>query len=207
VKVTLLCMVFFAASALHMESQADDVARKEAVTIAKDELARTLRASAATIELVEVVARRWRDSALGCPEKGVVYAPVLTSGYIVRLRVGKESHAVHVGSGRAIVCAARRASGAPDANRNSASTMTGLKRADEARAALATTLSVPITEIVVDFFRPASWPDSRLGCDKVPAPPAKPGSPISGFLIQLSHRGQTYLYHSDEAGPPRLCAG
>jgi hypothetical protein len=207
VKVTLLCMVFFATSALHMESQADDVARKEAVTIAKEELARALRATVATIELVDVVARRWRDSALGCPEKGVVYSPVVTSGYIVRLRVGTESHAVHVGSGRAIVCAARTTSGTPDTARSGAATMTGLKRADEARAALATTLNVPITEIVVDFFRSASWPDSRLGCDKAPAPLAKPGSPISGFLIQLSHRGQTFLYHSDESGPPRLCAG
>lgn len=198
--------MFLAASAVPMDSQADDAARKEAVALAKDELGRTLRVSASTIELVEVVATRWRDSALGCPEKGVVYAPVLTSGYIVRLRAGQERHAVHVGSGRAVVCTARTTSGAPATSRESAATMTGLKRADQARAALATTLNVPVTEIVVDFFRAMSWPDSRLGCEKEPAPAATSGR-ISGFLIQLSHRGKTFVFHSDEAGPPRLCAG
>jgi len=191
---------------MRMDSQADDAARQQAVALAKDELARILRASATTIELVDAVATRWRDSALGCPEKGVVYAPVLTSGYIVRLRVGQERHAVHVGSGRAVICAAKTTSGAPPSNRESAATMTGLKRADQARAALATTLNVPVTTIVVDFFRAMSWPDSRLGCDKEPAPTAAPGK-ISGFLIQLSHRGKTFVFHSDEAGPPKLCAG
>ena len=202
VKVDLLCMVFIAALAAQAGSQDDAAARKEAVALAKDELAKSLRVAADTLELVDVVAARWRDSSLGCPEKSVVYAPVLTSGYVVGLRSAEVRHYVHVGAGRAVVCAAK-AAGLPNPDRKGSTPATGLKRADEARADLAKTLEVSIDRIVIDFFRATTWPDARLGCDKEPAP-AVP-VPINGYVIQLTHQGKPYTFHSDETGPPRQC--
>jgi hypothetical protein len=202
VKVDLLCMVFVAALAAQAGSQGDAAARTAAVALAKDELARSLRAPTDTFEIIEVTATRWRDSSLGCPEKGVVYAPVLTSGYVVTLRSGATRHTVHVGSGRAVVCT-EKLTGPPTPDRDSTTTVTGLKRADDARASLAKTLKVSIDAIVIDFFKPMTWPDARLGCGNAP-PPAAPRR-TSGYAIQLSHRGQIYTFHSNEEGPPKRC--
>jgi hypothetical protein len=204
VKVDLLCILFIAALAAQAGAQDDAAERKAAVVLAKDELSRSLRAPADTFELVDVVPARWRDSSLGCPEKGVVYAPVLMSGYVVSLRTATARHIVHVGAGRAIVCTAK-AAGLPTPDRKGTTTVTGLKRADEARADLAKALKVSIESIVIDFFRGTTWPDARLGCDKEPAPAVRDA--ISGYVIQLSHRGKTYTFHSDETGPPKQCAG
>jgi hypothetical protein len=202
VKVDLLCMVFIAALAAHAGSQ-DEALRQQAVALAKEELGRSLRAAADTFELVDVVPARWRDSSLGCPQKGVVYAPVLTSGYVVGLRTATARHTVHVGAGRAVVCT-KESAGPPTPDRKGTTTVTGLNRADEARADLAKTLKVSIETIVIDFFRATTWPDARLGCNKEP-PPSVPGT-ISGYVIQLSHRGKTYTFHSGESGPPKRCA-
>jgi len=110
--------------------------------------------------------------------------------------------AVHVGAGRAVVCQAASPVAGAGSKLSSSEAVTGLKRAEEARADLAKTLGVPSASIVIDFFRATMWPDSRLGCAGEAPSPA--GS-VRGFLIQLSSGGKTYEFHSDATNRPRRC--
>ncbi len=60
----------------------------DAVEIAKIDLADRLQIDTTAITVVHAQATTWNDSSLGCPDKGLVYLPVLTPGYQVVLAVG-----------------------------------------------------------------------------------------------------------------------
>jgi len=53
---------------------------------------------------VEVTAREWPDAGLGCPERGKLYAQVLTPGYAITLEAGSRSLVYHSGAGRIVYC-------------------------------------------------------------------------------------------------------
>ena len=53
---------------------------------------------------VEVTAREWPDSGLGCPEPGKLYAQVLTPGYLITLEAGSRRLVYHSGAGRVVYC-------------------------------------------------------------------------------------------------------
>ncbi len=77
----------------------------EAVALAKRTLAEHLKSSdRAEIAVVRTEPVDWPDTALGCPEPGMMYAQVIVSGYRVVLSVNGKEYPVHVGSGQAIVC-------------------------------------------------------------------------------------------------------
>jgi hypothetical protein len=183
----------------------DDKTVDRAVALARTELSRLTRVAAESIALVGATATEWRDSSLGCPQRGVVNTPVITAGYLVRLRAGAEQYDVHVGAGRAVLCGAASPIAGTGSKLNSSDAAVGLKRADEARADLAKALGVARASIAIDFFRATTWPDSRLGCGgDTPASTSLPGS-VRGFLIQLSSGGRTYEFHSDATNRPRRC--
>jgi hypothetical protein len=46
----------------------------------------------------------WPDSSLGCPEKGRMYAQMVTSGYKIVLSAAGHKHEVHVAGPRAVLC-------------------------------------------------------------------------------------------------------
>ncbi len=83
---------------------AADAERDAAVALAKKQLGSALSVSVDAIELDKAEAVDWPDASLGCPEKGMMYAQMLTPGYRVSLKSGGKSYAVHVGAGRAVVC-------------------------------------------------------------------------------------------------------
>ena len=60
----------------------------ELVERAKADLARRLGASVESITVVSVMAAEWPDTSLGCPEKGKVYASVVTPGHRIVLACG-----------------------------------------------------------------------------------------------------------------------
>lgn len=70
------------------------------VTQAKEDLAERLAVDAAGIEVIETQEVVWRDSSLGCPQPGMVYAQVLTDGMLVRLRHGESVYEYHSGGNR-----------------------------------------------------------------------------------------------------------
>jgi hypothetical protein len=182
--------------------------REAAIDLAKAALTRDLGAAAESPSLVSAAEAVWRDSSLGCPERGIVYSPVMTSGYRVTLSVRGVRHVVHVGQGRAVVCRGLAAAGenrvrppaadsaaAAGAKGSPASAIAGLKLAEQARDDLAKQLAVEKEQVTISVFRPATWPDASLGCPvegRVYTPQL-----TKGFTIELTSGGKRYEYHSD----------
>ncbi len=151
------------------------------------------------IRLVEVTDASWRDSSLGCPEKGMVYTPATVQGHVVVLDAaqpgGRIRHRVHVAGGRAVICPASASSASRDLKLPPADNAAGLRAAERARSDLALRLKVDRAQIDIERFRTTVWPDASLGC---PAPAAAGETKtVSGFTIFLSYGGKTYEYHAD----------
>lgn len=166
----------------------EDAALDAAVAAAREAVRSRLGAADSRIHVVETVATRWADASLGCPEKGVRYAQVVTEGHQVRLRVEDRTFDVRVAAGRTVVCGLGTAS--PGAEADAAAT-TRLYRA--ARRDLASRLGVPEKEIRVNLIRPTTWPEGAPDCLASPDRPA----PVRGLTIQLEVRGKTHTYLSD----------
>jgi len=77
-----------------------------AVTWAQADLAQRLGIATGQIAVVSVEAVQWRDSSLGCPQPGRMYAQVITPGYRIVLRVVDELYEYHSaeGSDNAVYC-------------------------------------------------------------------------------------------------------
>ena len=181
--------------------------RDAAIELARATLAQEVSVEGDSFELIGATTAEWRDSSLGCPERGMVYTPVITSGYRVTLGLRGSRYVVHVGQGRAVVCrgpAGRERRVLPPAPGNAdagngkmdaTSALAGLKVAEKARDDLAKKLSVEKGQVTINFFRPTAWPDSSLGC---PTPrTVYPSKVTTGFLIELASGGKNYEYHSD----------
>ncbi len=92
-----------AKATLSPESQpvADD-----AVTI----LTQTLDVLPEDVTILEVQHVEWRDASLGCPKPGMMYAQVITPGYLVKAEVNGEEQMVHMNEhGKGQVCPPERA--------------------------------------------------------------------------------------------------
>jgi hypothetical protein len=67
--------------------------------IAKEDLAQRLSIPTTQISVIEAKAVTWSDSSLGCPQEGMVYAQVLTSGYLIVLGYSDNQYEYHAGKG------------------------------------------------------------------------------------------------------------
>jgi len=76
----------------------------EAVSLARETLARELGVGAGAFVVRTVEAVEWSDTSLGCPEKGMSYAQVIVPGHRVVLEHAGRAHHVHIGGGRAVRC-------------------------------------------------------------------------------------------------------
>jgi hypothetical protein len=192
---------------------ANDRAQDDAVALAKKTLAAELESAAADAELEKVEAVEWPDTSLGCPEKGKMYAQMITPGYRVLLKANGRTHEVHVGGSRAVICNAQGASGrdrapqgAPGAQGSPGTQpMIGAaaKAYEIARKDLAARLKVPESAIKAGSVRPQTWPDAGLGCAKKGE--VYEAGEVQGFVILLENAGKTYEYHGDAASV-RLCS-
>ncbi|NOX31874.1 MAG: hypothetical protein GXP35_17790 [Actinobacteria bacterium] len=80
-----------------------------AVTAAHD-LAERRSANIAEITVIEVEEVTWPDASLGCPQKGLQAAQVLTPGIRILLELDGQSVSYHAGAGRdPFYCATPRA--------------------------------------------------------------------------------------------------
>jgi hypothetical protein len=130
---------------------------------------------------------QWRDSSLGCPERGIRYAQNLTSGSEVKLRQGERDHIVHVGGGRAVVCGSKsdpRLSAAPLISAS-------LKAADAVRAALAARLRLDPGQVRIVSTRP-----SRSASACAAAPTEAKGA---AFIVEAEAAARTFRYYADDA--------
>src|SRR5690606_27088969 len=166
---------------------------EQAVALAKQRLAETLRITAEQIEVRSVEARTWNDSSLGCGRPGEMAMQVITHGYAVTLAVDGREHAVHVAGANAIVCdrpGLIRKEFRPGAHARGLDLMV-----EQARQDLATQLGAQPDEIRILAMRPRQWSDSAMECPE--AGEAIVPGPIRGYLISLSYKGRVYTYHTD----------
>ncbi len=168
----------------------DEDARQAALDLARTALAKTLAVGPDELEVVDATPVEWPDAALGCPEKGIVYAQMIVPGYRIRLRADGVTHDVHVGAGRAVVCGET----GPTPAERAIATVARLR--DLARRDLAVRLKLPEKDVQVTLVRPISWPNAGLGCPE-PGRTYEP-SQTPGFLIELRARHKLYRYHSDQ---------
>ena len=64
---------------------------------AKEDLARRLSTSEAQITIVDAKDVTWPNSSLGCPQPGMLYAEVLTPGYLILLNANGKDYEYHAG--------------------------------------------------------------------------------------------------------------
>jgi hypothetical protein len=63
--------------------------------LAENELSKNLNLSPDEITIVSIEAVDWSDSSLGCPQDGMMYAQVITPGYLIKLQVRNRVYEYH----------------------------------------------------------------------------------------------------------------
>jgi hypothetical protein len=184
----------------------------KAIANAQADLARRLGVTVQSIQVTSAGAKQWPDTSLGCPEPGMMYSQVVTSGYQVTLVVGGKSYPYHGdGSGAMKLCELSNptptVTRAPSADAGSGPTAQPGRLADQVAAARAD-LRNRVTTLKDENIRLLSaeevtWNDGSLGCPE-------PGmmytmALVPGYRIVLEADGQTYNYHGAKDRPPRLC--
>lgn len=77
---------------------------KQTVAVAKQALAERMKVTTDQIELISVKSVQFRDSSLGCPQKGMVYLQVITPGYQVMLSLEGQTYDYRVAGQKTILC-------------------------------------------------------------------------------------------------------
>jgi hypothetical protein len=158
----------------------------EAARLARQTLAARLSLPIEQIRIVSVSHMEWRDSSLGCPQRGMMYTPVMTSGYKVRLRDVEREHIVHVAGSRAVICSSQADSKLSPATLVSAS----LKAADAVRTGIGERLGIEPARVRIVSTRLARS-DSQ-SCAAVVSPPSG-----AAFIVEAQAEGQVFRYFTD----------
>jgi len=159
--------------------------------LAIDRARETLRATGvdpSPLTLTRAEPVTWPDSSLGCPQPGIQYLQVLTSGYRIGFHGAQADYDVHVASSQSIVCTGTARLSRPLVPLRGIDLMT-----QRARQMLSAVVHVPAEQINVVGFEPQVWSDTGLGC---PSPAPVPGR-VSGFRIKLEHGGREYTFNTD----------
>ena len=175
---------------------------KQIVRLALEDLARRMGVVPEAIQLVSVEAVEWSDTSLGCPQKGMMYAQVITPGYRVVLGVESRRYEYHTDAGQSVVfCEEEYMIPEPTVPSTVEPGLEGL--VSLAKEDLAQRLSIGVEQIEVLEAKFVVWPDASLGCPQ-------PGMAYrqvqrDGSLIRLSVEGRVYEYHSGAGRQPFLC--
>jgi hypothetical protein len=87
------------------ESPASEGQAAAAVDAARRDAAQRLNTSPESLRVEDVESRQWPDRSLGCPRQGVLYAQVLTPGYLIVLSSGSRRLEYHTDDrGMAVFC-------------------------------------------------------------------------------------------------------
>jgi hypothetical protein len=72
--------------------------------LAKSDLTKKLNIDSKNVKVISVEPYDFSDTSLGCPQKGKIYAPAVTSGFIIKLEVLNKTYIYHAGLGKVISC-------------------------------------------------------------------------------------------------------
>lgn len=167
--------------------------RDEAVRAATDVVSAKLGVPAADLRVVDVTEATWRDSSLGCPERGQVYTAAVVGGFKVTLQGGSTRYEVRTGGGRAVVCDG----GAPAAKAPNEAVRPALDAASQARRHLGSRLGIAPADLVIKRIR--AWRALDGTCE----PPAGVTQEGATFFVELSREERLYRYRAtrDAAWP------
>ncbi len=76
---------------------------KRVVELAMDDLIQKTGVALKAVRLVSVEAVQWSDASLGCPKPDMVYAQVITPGFLVVLEAMGDEYEYHTDVGRFVV--------------------------------------------------------------------------------------------------------
>lgn len=185
---------------------------EQAIGLARANLAQKLGLMPEAIELLSVEAVEWRDTSLGCPQPGMMYAQVITPGFRVMLAVEGRTYQYHTDQGQVAVSCDEERGTTDIAGDESGPGKLAVpnpqgpylnKLVAQARKDLAGWLSIEPDQINLLEVKEVVWPDASLGC---PQPGmAYKQVPQDGLLIRLSVGGRMYFYHSGGTRDPFLC--
>lgn len=68
------------------------------------DLAARLKVDQSAIQVMGVEKRMWNDAGLGCPQPGMMYAQVITPGFLIRLSAQGKVYTYHTSLTRAVLC-------------------------------------------------------------------------------------------------------
>ncbi|OGG14735.1 hypothetical protein A2773_03920 [Candidatus Gottesmanbacteria bacterium RIFCSPHIGHO2_01_FULL_39_10] len=71
---------------------------------AKTDLAQKLNIQEKEISVKNIEKKDWSDSSLGCPKPGMMYAQVITPGYLITLEAGGQEYNYHTSSEIVSLC-------------------------------------------------------------------------------------------------------
>jgi len=83
--------------------QSPQAGLKSLIERAVNDLAQRTNLPIEDIKLLEARPVIWADASLGCPQPGMVYAQVLTPGFLIRLEAEGRTFEYHAGRGTALV--------------------------------------------------------------------------------------------------------
>ncbi len=84
----------------------DGTAAKMVDLVTKQLLADNAALSADDVEVLQVTALQWRDASLGCPRPGMMYAQVITPGYLIEVKAGGKVYEYHTNTNQSVVLCA-----------------------------------------------------------------------------------------------------
>jgi hypothetical protein len=168
--------------------------RDDAARAATDLVSEKLGLAAGDLRVVTIAEATWRDSSLGCPDRGRVYTPALIGGFRVTVEAGTTRYDVRTGGGRAVLC-----NGGAQASKAAAkeTVRPALDAASFARRHLGSRLGIEPADLVIRRIRP--WRTADGICE----PPAGRTRGGTTFLVELSREERLYRYRAtrDAAWP------
>jgi len=74
------------------------------IETAISDLSTKLNINPSSIKVMSVTEHDWGDTSLGCPEKGKMYAQVITPGFIITLSANGDEYIYHAGGKSVVTC-------------------------------------------------------------------------------------------------------
>lgn len=84
----------------------DDAAAALVALVQQDLLKRNATLSADDVQVMTVAVQQWRDSSLGCPREGMMYAQAITPGYLIEVKAGDKVYEYHTDMNQSVVLCA-----------------------------------------------------------------------------------------------------
>ncbi len=160
--------------------------------LARASVAELLATDLDEVRLIEVTAKEFSDSSLGCPEPGMSYLQVITAGHQVLVEADGRRFDVRVSNGHARICRRHKPRPGNDDGR-AATNLTDLT--EQAREDLSRRLEIPPSSVSLLGVNRYTATSELPGCQ-----PVCKNSRECGHVVGLLHNDRRYLYHVSSQG-------